>query len=324
MKHLRSFLLFLFSIFVLILVSSPAYALRKLSLSPASFEFSAAPGAEISNLFLLENEGDEDLAYVFVYSTNVKVAKNARERYELPKPEEPVLNSPASWVFIKVPDPTKILGNFPFLDIKKGQKREVAFSIKIPDNAPPGDYTTVVFFETREPQQAGKIGTNIAGRVGCRIRIRVQGEIIENNFFDRLNVRHLVVGNIIPFELKIVNKGNIDAAGEVKIRIKNSDNVIYEKTLAKKAYLYARNNLSYSGALEIPKLGFGTRKFEAVFEYKDWKGNKKELRKEATFFAVPLTLFYLFLLLIAAIILFVSFAIEARMKKKGKAFKDIE
>lgn len=315
------FLLFLFFIIAQV---PPVFAVRKLSLQPAAFQFSAAAGSEISNSFTLKNEGDEDLSHVFVYSTNVKVDKNGKERYELPRPEENILSSPASWVYIKVPDPTKIIGNFPFLDLKKGESKQVDFVIKVPDNAPPGDYTTVVFFEAREVSGAGKIGTSIGARVGCRIKIRVQGEIIEDLVFDRLTTRRLIVGNIVPFELKLVNKGNVDASGPVILRIKDSSGkTIYEKDLSRRSYLYARNNLQFSGAVKVNGLSFGRYTLEGIFKYKNWQGNQKELRREVTFLAVPLQLFYLILFAAAALILFISFWIDARLKQKGEAFKNV-
>lgn len=312
------------ALFFLLSFPLNAFALRKISLQPAEFEFSAAPGAEITNYFKVANEGDEELSHVFVYSTNVKVDKNGKERYSLPLPEQSVLNSPASWVYIKVPDPTKIIGNFPFLDLKKGESKSVNFSIKIPDKAPPGDYTTIVFFEARSPQTATKIGASIGARVGCRIKIRVQGEIIEDLEFQKLSVRRLVVGDTIPFDLKLVNKGNIDAQGSVSVRIKDSSGKIYfEKILSKKSYLYAHNNLEFSGALKTSNIGFGARTFEGVFKYKNWQGNVKELRREVTFFAVPLQIFYILLFVIAGLVLLVSFMIDAKLKKRGEAFKNI-
>lgn len=324
-KYLGFLTLIFLTAVLVVTASSAALGLRKLSLQPAAFEFSAAPGAEISNAFRIKNEGDENLNHVFIYSTNVKVDKNGKETYVLPLPEQNVLNSPASWVYIRVPDPTKIIGNFPFVDLKKGEAKEVSFSIRIPEKAPPGDYTTVVFFEARAIQGTGKIGTAIGARVGCRIKIRVQGEIIEDVIFDRLSVRKLVVGNNIPFELKLLNKGNIDAQGSVSVRIRDSSGrVISEKYLAKKSYLYAHNNLHFSGALKIPKLGFGYRVFEGVFKYKDWQGNPKELRRDVSFFAIPVQLFYMILFAIALAIIALSFWLDSKLKKKGEAFKKLQ
>jgi len=321
---LRFELVFLLLLFFVVVQAHLAFAVRKLSLQPAAFQFSAAAGSEISNSFNLKNEGDEDLSHVFVYSTNVKVDKNGKERYELPRPEQNILSSPASWVYIRVPDPTKIIGNFPFVDLKKGESKQVDFVIKIPDKAPPGDYTTVVFFEARQVSGAGKIGTSIGARVGCRVKIRVQGEIVEDLVFERLTTRRLIVGNIIPFELKLVNKGNVDASGPVILKIKDSSGkTLYQKDLSRLTYLYARNNLQFSGAVKVNNIGFGRYTLEGIFKYKNWQGNQKELRREVSFMAIPLQLFYLILFAVAALILFVSFWIDARLKQKGEAFKDI-
>lgn len=312
----------LFLVLVLLLTASPAFALRKISLTPALFEFSAPAGAELSNTFLIENEGDEDISHVFVYSTNVKVDENGKEVYRLPLPEEQVINSPASWVYIKVPDPTKIIGNFPFLSLKKGEARQVDFVIKIPENAPPGDYTTIVFFEARKPETAGQIATQVGARVGCRIRIRVQGEIFEDLSIKNIKVRKFAIGNSVPYEFSLVNSGNVDAPGSVSIRIsKGSGEPFFEKVLQKKTYLYAKSNLDYLGDVKVNNLGFGFRNFEVNFKYTDWQGVEKELKASEKFFAIPLVVFYVALVVFASLILFISFYLDARLKKKGKAFQ---
>lgn len=310
-------------LFILLLAAaSPAFALRKISLTPALFEFSAPAGAELSNTFLVENEGDEDISHVFVYSTNVTVDENGKEVYRLPLPEEQVINSPASWVYIKVPDPTKIIGNFPFLSLKKGEERQVDFVIKIPENAPPGDYTTIVFFEARKPETAGQVATQVGARVGCRIRIRVQGEIFEDLSIKNIKVGRFALGDTVPYEFSLVNSGNVDAPGSVSIRIsKVNSEPFFEKTLQKKTYLYAKSNLDYLGAVKVDNLGFGLRNFEVNFKYTDWQGAEKELKASEKFFAIPLMVFYVSLIIFASLILFLSFYLDARLKKKGKAFR---
>jgi hypothetical protein len=128
----------------------------------------------------------------------------------------------------------------------------------------------------------------------------------------------------VPFDFKILNKGNIDGAGSVTASVEKTDGtVLYKKDLSRKSYLYARNHLTFQGALKVKGLGTGYRNFEVVFKYKDWKGNIKELRKSVGFLSLPLSLFYAILFVIAILILFASYQIDARLRRKGEAFKQI-
>lgn len=299
-----------------------AHAARKLSVSPGTFQLSAPAGAEIENEFLVINEGTEAIPHVFVYATNVRVGKNGKETYVLPKPEEPLLSSPASWIYIKVPDPTKIIGNFPFIDLGLNDTKSVSFSVKIPEEAPPGDYTIIVFFEAREPGSEGRFSAAVSARIGCRIKIRVQGDIVEKEEITNLQIGRFVVGDVVPYSFALVNSGNIDAPGRLEARVETPSGVtIASKVLQRRVYLYAKSRLDFAGALKSKGLGFGMRTFRTTFTYRDDEGNERALEKKASFFAIPVSVFYLLLIVLAAIVLAISFWLDARLKKRGKAFQ---
>lgn len=317
---------FIFSLLLIIsaLFVSPetSDSKRKLSVSPGVFEFSAPAGAEVSNSFEVQNEGDEAISHVFVYATNVRIGKNLSEQYMLPEPDEPLLSSPASWIYIKVPDPTKIIGNFPFVDLDIGEKKRVDFILKIPEQAPPGDYTIIVFFEARKPKVEQKLAASISARIGCRIKIRVQGEIIEGVQIGSVKLKRFIIGNTVPYEFTLINNGNIDAPGKLSVKLKGlGGRTFLNQTIQRRVYLYSKSRLNYAGVLQKKNPGFGVRIFEVDFNYTDWRGEQKTLTKAVSFFAIPFYIFYFFLALFAILTLFVSFYLDTKLKKKGKAFQ---
>lgn len=297
-------------------------AKRKISLTPGLFEFSAPPGAEVSNTFLVKNEGDKALSHVFVYATNVEVNKEGKEIYELPRPEESIINSPASWIYVKVPDPTKILGNIPFLSVNVNEEKRVQFVIKIPEKTPPGDYTLIVFFETREMETGGKTATSVGARVGCRIKIRVQGEIIEDISINSLKINRFSIGGTIPYEFSLVNNGNVDAPGSLKVYLSTlGGSKIYKKTIQKNTYLYAKSKLDYTSAIKSSNQGLGLRNFSVVFDYKNAAGKNESIKVTKKYFAIPLYFFYMCLIVLAGGVLFISFYLDSKLRKRGKAFE---
>ncbi len=295
---------------------------RRISVTPGTFEFSVPAGTEVSNSFLVSNEGDENISHIFVYATNVRLNRKGVERYDLPRPEEPLLSSPASWIYIKVPDPTKIIGNFPFIDLVAGDSKRVDFIIRIPPQAPPGDYSTIVFFEARELDSRTKLGTVVGARVGCRIKIRIQGEIFENLSVQKIQVNRMVIGNSVPYEFILANNGNIDVQGNLFVRISNlKGRVLAEQKIQKNVYIYAKSRLNFSGVIKSEKMGFGPRKIEVLFKYENARGQPEVLKKSVSFISLPLYIFYAGLVFFSVIILFVSFSIDTRLKKKGETFK---
>lgn len=308
------------------LLTSPlletAEAKRRISVTPGTFEFSVPAGAEATNSFLVSNEGDEEMSHIFVYATNVRLSKKGVERYDLPRPDEPILSSPASWVYIKVPDPTKIIGNFPFIDLNKGESKKVDFIIRIPPQAPPGDYTTIVFFEARDLNSQSKLGTVVGARVGCRIKIRIQGEILESLEVQKIKAKRIIIGNSIPYEFVLANNGNIDSQGDLFVRVTDlKGNTLAEQKIQKNIYIYAKSKLNFAGVIQSEKIRLGPKKLEVIFKYLDARGHHRILKKSASFLALPLYVFYAGLVLFSMIILFVSFSIDARLRKKGEAFK---
>lgn len=296
---------------------------RRISVTPGTFEFSVPAGTEASNSFLVSNEGDENISHIFVYATNVRLNRKGVERYDLPRPDEPLLSSPASWVYIKVPDPTKIIGNFPFIDLSAGDSKRVDFIIRIPPQAPPGDYTTIVFFEARDIDTQTKLGTVVGARVGCRLKIRIQGEIYESLSIQKIKVNKVVIGNSVPYEFVLANNGNIDSQGDLFVRISNlGGRILAERKIQKNVYIYAKSRLNFSGVVSSEKMGAGPRKLEVLFRYENARGKPEVLKKSISFLALPLYIFYAGLVAFSIVILFVSFSIDARLKKKGEAFKE--
>lgn len=314
--YLKQFSLFLF--LVLFLVSSgKAFATASIGISPGVFEFSLPPGGEVENEFIVSNEGDEYLDKVIVYGADVKPDKRGKIRYIVPGPRENPLASPASWLTIKVPDPTKIWSNFPYVDLKPKEGKRVKFTLKVPENAVPGDYNAVVFFEIKKESSMGRRGILTGVRVGCRIKVRVEGSVLERLFLQPFTIKGIVIGNKVPYYFRIKNEGNIDHPIEIKLSfLTPSEESLKEFSLEKKGYIYARSEREYSDALRVKNLGFGKRIARLILTYQGANGDFKVIEKDRAFFALPYSFFVFLVLFLVIGVLFFFFYLDKRYRKK--------
>ncbi len=308
---------------LLLALTDVAQAKASVGISPGSFEFSLPPGGEVKGTFVVSNEGDEFLDRVLVYGTNVKPDKKGNIKYTIPGPQENPLNSPASWLTIKVPDPTKIWSNFPYVDLKPGEKKTVDFTLKVPQSAVPGDYTSVVFFEIRKEKKVGKKGVLTGARVGCRIHIRVQGEVLERILLQPFSVKGLVIGNKLPYYFRVKNEGNIDAPTKITLSILTpSEKELKKVTIEKNGYLFARSEREYSGVLKVNNVGWGKRLARVTLTYESADGNFKVIEKDRAFFALPYSFFALLVFFLILAVLAFFFYLDKKFRRKKAVFEE--
>lgn len=193
------------------LTPAPAIAERTLSLSAGSFAFEVNPGEEKTGEVVVINDGDEPIK-VLVYTADQLIDEAGDITYRVPDRNDPEFaRRPTSWVRIRMPTEAKAIGNTPYLELEPGQRIPVSFVFQPPANAEPGDQNVVLFFEMFElAGGAGGAVTQVSGRIGSRLQMRVMGEHTE-----RLDVRPFVVpafrlGGDIPYSLTIQNTGNLD------------------------------------------------------------------------------------------------------------------
>lgn len=84
------------------------------------------------------------------------------------------------------------------MSLKQGERQTVQLKIDVPENAAPGDYTSVVFSEMKIALEQKGVSLKLVGRVGCRISLRIAGDIIEKLKVTSLRVKSFVIGNKLP------------------------------------------------------------------------------------------------------------------------------
>jgi len=303
-----------------------ADAATSIGLSAGSFKFNTTAGNTLSGDLYISNEGETPVQ-VLVYTTDVRPNEKGTPEYVKPAPGiQPASNSPASWTTIKVPDATRIINNSPYLALAVGEQSHVFFTIKVPEKAPAGDYSEVIFFEMFNLGGGTGATSRIGGRLGSRIQVRVQGKLIEN-----VSVRPFSVGNIafmptLPYSFTINNGGNIDHEFSSRLQLLDaSEEARQTVQIGKADYIYARSRKLFDGRAPLKGLGLGKYTAELRVSYlKEAMGPdgkvsraRDEIVKQREFYVVPYALLIPVIVALIALVLF-FLTIPARRRRRQR------
>lgn len=187
------------------LALSQAIFASALTLSPARLEIAADPGETVTKSFVLVNEQDADLVY---YTS----AENFEAQGESGTPNfTPSKEGLASWVSVV----DKVV-------LKRGQKIEVPFSVKVPKDADAGGHFAAIFLST-VPPAAGGNDVAVGAKVGMLVLLRVNGELKEGGgvlSFGLKGDSKFVTKLPVQFMYRFNNSGNdrVNPVGDIEIR----------------------------------------------------------------------------------------------------------
>jgi len=259
--------LLLVALLAAMLVPSAAQAQKTIGISTGKFEFSLAAGQGGSGNLLVLNDGDEPIQ-VLVYSANQIVDETGEITYQIPSRDNPGIGfDPASWVSISTPTSNRTVGNTPVIELNPGENAPVDFSLVVPETVPPGDHQIILFFEMLGEDASGQTGAQIVGRLGARIRVRVQGEIIDRLEVRPFLLRSLIIGEAAPYTFVMRNGGNIDKQVGVHLLMLDGDgNEVSSSTLVTETVVYAGSNAEYQGVAN-PGVSLGKYTARLVVDY---------------------------------------------------------
>ncbi len=258
----------LLAVSTLLVVPAPALAERSIGVSAASFDFTAAAGKAGVGKVWVSNEGDEQLS-VRVYSADQAVDSAGEVSYVAPGLDANPLQSPASWMTITLPRDAKMLGNIPYVDIGPGERVKVTFRVDIPATAVPGDHNIMLFFEMFDPTRGAAGGTARSfGRLGTRVKARVEGEVVDDVSIEPFAVPQWVLGSRVPFEYRLNNRGNVDQRVDVAVReLNRSGGEVASSIIATETRLFAGTGLDRAGEVEAAGARFGPMRVRLTASY---------------------------------------------------------
>ncbi len=195
-----------FKIFAVLAIAVTVFLFPQFSeaitVGPAKMEYSVDPGAVLNGtLILINNTASEQTFYpTFEKFTEVHGEKQFW-------PGEPIALT--NW--LEMPES---------VHLNSGEKKEIPFVLRVPENAPPGGHFAVIWWGNA-PVGGGN-GASIVTRAGILVYLRVSGDIKEDGRITRFTAdRKFFFGFPITFGTSFKNESNVYVKPSGGIKIKN-------------------------------------------------------------------------------------------------------
>jgi len=319
-----SALLAVLSLVILFALPGSAFATKTIGLSSGKFKFeNVSAGQTVQGTVMVGNDGDESIK-VLVYAADQTVDETGNVQYAAPnRADLTAMTKPATWTKITMPADSKSLGNLPYLEMKPGQQTPIKFSITVPDGIPPGDHNMLIFFEVFENAQ----GTaQISGRLGTRVVLRVNGEILNSLELRPFNVEPWIIGDKIPYDFLVRNSGNVDerVTGTTML-LDTNGNELAKQTPIDSQVVYAGTNLMAAGTL-VPPRPIGRFVLRTTVQPVDEAGKpiteKAPLVEERSTWVVPMWALVAAGVALLVLLIVVIWLVAARSGARGQARRD--
>lgn len=289
----------------MISLPASAYAVRTLGLSSGSFKFDVQSGSTVDGEVVVINSGDEPLK-VMVYASDQKVDEKGGVTYVAPtRADLASTSNPSTWVRVSMPANSKSIGNIPYLEIAPGKRVPVKFSLTVPPGIAPGDHNLLLFFESFELPKPGEGAQSvISGRIGSRVTLRVQGDVVEKLEVRPFTVPAFVVGATIPYAFTVRNLGNVDQrVGARTLLLDRNDTEVLKQIPIDGRTVFAGTNMESTGTLVVEKMPIGKYKVRIDVTQVDETGKAVNSGKDTITAIRDVWLLPLWLLILVAVII---------------------
>jgi hypothetical protein len=165
--------------------------------TPIEVDLSLDPGQVYNGKLQVSNSGLE--TYDFRVTANRFFVKDLT--YEVFFDEESAFTQIAEWITF---DKAEYRG------LKPGGKQEVAYQIKVPQDAPGGGQYAVIFATVRSETTDGAYGIVTDSRVGVKIYAKIAGETRATGEVESVNQPKFYFDGPINSTARVKNTGNVD------------------------------------------------------------------------------------------------------------------
>ncbi|MDX6740283.1 WxL protein peptidoglycan domain-containing protein [Actinocorallia sp. A-T 12471] len=171
------------------------------------FSYSAAPGDTIKDTVGVTNRSSEKMTFK-VYATDAfNTADGSFALLTADKKPDDV----GSWISL-----TKRT-----FTVKPGKRVDVPFTVKVPENAAPGDHSGGVLAAVTQQETTGDgQKVNVDRRVAARLHLRVNGPTTTALKVDRITASHdgpIVGDRTVKVSYRVTNTGNIRLTANAKV-----------------------------------------------------------------------------------------------------------
>jgi len=189
-----------------LLLATPLFQVKAMTVSPVRLELSGDPGTTVGGFFKVINEENE-----------TKTLYTSFENFE-------AMGETGSPNFVKANEGLATWLNAPKeITVGPGESKVVDFAVTIPATAEPGGYFAAIFLGTNPPSQ-DQSQLSIGARIGTLVLFRVNGEIEEGGAlleFGTKNQKKFFAALPINFYYRFQNTGADRVLPKGNLEIKN-------------------------------------------------------------------------------------------------------
>ncbi|MHB1016575.1 MAG: COG1361 family protein [Coriobacteriia bacterium] len=301
-------------------IPAPAFAEKTIGLSSGTFEFTVEPGQNGTGEVIVSNDGDEPLK-ALVYVSDLQVSETGEQTFTTPDRQNATSQAtPATWFRIYMPADSKAVGNTPYLELEPGEKIPIAFEFAPPGGTAPGDHNVIIFFEMFEfAGDTEGTGAQVSGRLGTRVALRVNGQVVEKLTIRPFEVPGFVIGREVPFSFVIKNGGNLNKRVEVTAAVlSRSQTAVAQSVVATDTAIFPSSGREFTGSLVTGGSGLGPHTVEVRVQYmQDGAQLPSELVETRSVWLIPLWLVVLAGFIVVYALGYVIYRALSGRKTKG-------
>lgn len=315
-------------------VPGTASAVRTVGLSTGTFDLSLAGGQAGGGEVVVSNNGDEDID-ILIYAADQIVSETGSIDYQTPSVTGMAgLGTPATWMSMVIGAETKTRGNTPYVSLTPGEQVPVQFELQIPEGAPPGDHQVIVFFEMFGGGDSETEGatTDVTGRVGARVSVRVAGEVFEKLEVRPFVTRAFVLSQLVPYTYVVRNEGNIDKRIDARILLLDGDlDEVASSLETSDTPVFAGTNFEQAGSVDPGRQLFGryTMRLEVTYPREGSEvGASEAITIDKTVWILPLWLVIALIVLVGGVAIWLSWRgaqrADARKRERNRASREAQ
>lgn len=277
----------------LVAIPGTAVAEKTIGLSSGTFAFEVEPGDTGEGEVIVSNDGDEPLK-ALVYVSDLQVSETGEQSFIVPERQgAALLTTPATWFRISMPADSKSVGNTPYLELEPGEQIPIRFEFSPPAGTAPGDHNVVIFFEMFEfASDTEGSGAQVSGRLGTRVALRVNGQVVEKLTIRPFEVPGFVIGREVPFRFVVRNEGNLNKRVEVVAQVlARGQTAVAQSVVATDTTIFPGAGREFTGSLVMSGAGLGPHSVEVRVQYfEDGAQLPSELVESLSVWVLPLWL----------------------------------
>ncbi len=274
-------------------VPGAAHAEKTIGLSSGTFEFTVESGQSGEGEVIVSNDGDEPLK-ALVYVSDLTVSETGEQTFTTPDRQNLTsLTTPATWFRIYMPADSKSVGNTPYIELDPGERIPISFEFSPPGGTAPGDHNVLIFFEMFEfAGETEGTGAQVSGRLGARVALRVNGQVVEKMTVRPFEVPRFVIGREVPFRFIVRNEGNINKRIEVTAEMLSGNQIaVAQSVVATDTAIFPGSGSEFTGSLVMGRAGIGPHTVEVRVQYlEDGAQLPSEIVESRSVWVVPLWL----------------------------------